>query len=952
MSDEPHRPDPDELLARTQAAQAKASRGKLKIFFGASAGVGKTYAMLKAAQRLRELQVDVVVGIVETHGRTETTDQLQGLEVLPLRQIEIKGKQIQEFDLDAALARRPGVLLVDELAHSNAAGCRHPKRWQDIEEMLDAGIDVLTTVNVQHMESLNNVVGGITGIRVWETVPDHVFDSADEVVLVDLPTDDLLRRLKDGKVYMPEQAASAVQNFFRKGNLMALRELALRRTADRVDDDVRSYRREQVGRDQREVWQVTDALLACVGSEPGVDKLLRAASRRAARSNAPWHAVYVETPALQRLPEARRRDILRSLKLAEALGATSATLTAQSAAQAIVAYAREHNLGTVVAGRDTQVRRWWKLRWLHGLVQGRHFAERVAELAPEIELMVVPRDSTAPNPHSAAQREGEGSDARNSHRSRWSGLLAAAASSAVVTLLATPMLPFLDLANIVMLFLLAVVAVAVKFGRRPALVAAVLNVAAFDFFFVPPRFSFNVSDVQYLVTFAVMITVGLVVGQLTASLRYQVRVARYREDRARSLYEMARELGLVLTQEQIAEISDKFVEQAFRAKASVLFPNDRDHLQNASLSVGSTPKVDMALAQWAYDHTEAAGAGTDTLPASRALYVPLKAPMRTRGVIVVEPANPRLLMIPEQRQLLDTYAALIAIAVERVHFVTVAQDTLVSMETERLRNSLLAALSHDLRTPLTALIGMSETLSLALARQGSPLHPEAQAITEQALRTAQLVSSLLDMARLQSGTVTLKRDWQSLEELAGSAIRSIASALKAHSVRVELPPDLPLLFGDAVLLERVLVNLLENAAKYTPPGTAITLSALREGDQIQISVSDDGPGLPAGDVENLFRKFSRGEKESSAPGVGLGLAICRAIVQAHGGVISASNRAAPAHGAVFKWSLPHHQAPAVVEPEMVEPEMVEPEMVEPETVEPETVEPEMNDSKAEPARAA
>ncbi len=905
MSDQPERPDPDELLARTQAAVAKAARGKLKIFFGASAGVGKTYAMLKAAQRLREQQLDVVVGIVETHGRSETTDQLQGLERLALRAVDVKGKQIQEFDLDTALARRPGVLLVDELAHSNAAGSRHPKRWQDIDELLDAGIDVLTTVNVQHIESLNNVVGGITGIRVWETVPDHVFDTADEVVLVDLPTDDLLRRLKEGKVYLPEQAASAVQNFFRKGNLMALRELALRRTADRVDDDVRSYRREQVGRESREVWQLSDALLACVGAEPGVDKLLRAASRRAARSNAPWHAVYVETPALQRLPEGRRREILRSLKLAEALGATTATLTAQDAPAAIVAYAREHNLGTVVAGRGTQPRDWWKLRWFRS---GRHFAEQVAELAPEIELMVVPRDATAPAA-ALSSREGE----RSTRRNQWPGLAVAAASSAAVSLLATPLLPYLDLANIVMLFLLAVVAVAVKFGRRPALAAAVLNVAAFDFFFVPPRFTFAVSDAQYLITFAVMMIVGLVVGQLTASLRYQARVARYREDRARSLYEMARELGLVLTQEQVAEISDKYVEQAFRAKASVLFPDEHDRLVNASPTTGNAPSLDIALAQWAFDHAEPAGAGTDTLPASRPLYVPLRAPMRTRGVIVVEPANPRLLMIPEQRQLLDTYAALIAIAVERVHFVTVAQDTLVVIETERLRNSLLAALSHDLRTPLTALVGMSETLALALARHGSPLHPEAQAITEQALRTAQLVSNLLDMARLQAGAITLKRDWQSLEELAGSAIRSIASALKAHPVRVELPADLPLLYGDGVLLERVLVNLFENAAKYTPPGTPITLSARQDGAVVQIDVTDDGPGLPAGDAEDLFRKFSRGDKESSTPGVGLGLAICRAIVQAHGGRISAANRTPPQHGAVFRWSLPHKQAPAIHE---------------------------------------
>ena len=906
MHDEPARPDPDELLARTQAAHARAQRGKLKIFFGASAGVGKTYAMLKAAQRLREQQVDVLVGIVETHGRGETAELLQGLEVLPLRQVPVKGKQLAEFDLDAALKRRPGVVLVDELAHSNAAGSRHPKRWQDVEELLEAGIDVLSTVNVQHIESLNNVVGGITGIRVWETVPDHVFDTADEVVLVDLPTDDLLRRLKEGRIYLPEQAAAAVQNFFRKGNLMALRELALRRTADRVDDDVRSYRREQVDRGTREVWQVSDALLVCVGSQPGVDKLLRAASRRAARSNAPWHAVYVETPALQRLPEAHRRDILRSLKLAEALGGTTATLTAQEAAAAIVDYAREHNLGTVVAGRGTQPRRWWKLRWFR---RGRHFAERVAELAPEIELMVVPRDGNVPAPPPPV-REGE----RGPTRNPWPGLGWAAASSAAVTLLATPLLTYLDLANIVMLFLLAVVTVAVQFGRRPALAAAVLNVAAFDFFFVPPRFTFAVTDAQYLVTFAVMMTVGLVVGQLTASLRYQARVARYREDRARSLYEMARELGLALAQEQVAEISDKYVEQAFRAKASVLFPDEHDRLVVASAGVGEDPTLDMALAQWSFDHAEPAGSGTDTLPASRGLYVPLKAPMRTRGVIVVEPSSARLLMIPEQRQLLDTYAALIAIAVERVHFVTVAQDTLVVMETERLRNSLLAALSHDLRTPLTALVGMSETLAMALARTGSPHHAEAQAITEQALRTTQLVSNLLDMARLQAGTVTLKRDWQSLEELAGSAIRSIASALEGHPVRVELPADLPLLYGDGVLLERVLVNLFENAAKYTPRGTPITLQAEHVGPNIRVDVIDDGPGLPGADSEDLFRKFSRGDKESSTPGVGLGLAICRAIVEAHGGQITAFNRPAPAHGAVFRWTLPHREAPGLVEP--------------------------------------
>ena len=898
------RPDPDALLARTQAEEQRAARGTLKIFFGASAGVGKTYAMLKAAQRLREQQVDVVVGVVETHGRSETAEQLAGLAQLPQRQVtgpgSAVGASLTEFDLDAALARHPSVLLVDELAHSNAAGSRHPKRWQDIDELLAAGIDVISTVNVQHLESLNDVVGGITGIRVAETVPDHVFDEADEVVLVDLPTDDLLRRLKDGKVYLPEQAERAVQNFFRKGNLMALRELALRRTADRVIEDVRSYRREHMGIESQRRWQQSDAMLVCIGPTPGAEKMVRAASRRAARSDAPWHAVYVETDALQRLPEAQRRRVLRTLKLAETLGAVTATLSGQSAAEAVVAYARERQLGTLVAGRSARAGRW---RW-----PGRpRFAERVAVLAPEIELMLVAHEPDARGVAMRPDLEGD----RGAGRQPWAGYGWALGSSALVTAIATPLLRVFDLANIVMLFLLAVTLVAVKFGRRAALAAALLNVLAFDFFFVPPRFTFAVTDAQYLLTFAVMMAVGLVVGQLTASLRYQARVARFREDRARSLFEMARELGKALTQEQVAEIGDRAIESAFRAKACVLLADEHDRLQQASDGVGETPRFDIGLAQWAFDKAQAAGSGTDTLPASPLLYVPLNAPMRTRGVIAIEPANPRTLMVPEQRQLLDTFAALVAIAIERVHFVTVAQDTLLSMESERLRNSLLAALSHDLRTPLTALVGLSETLMQALAREGSAHSADAQRITEQAMRTTQLVSNLLDMARLQAGAVTLRRDWQSLEELAGSAIRSIETALAGHPVRVTLPDDLPLLHADGLLIERVLVNLFENAAKYTPAGTPITLSARREGARIVIEVSDEGRGFPTNDTEALFRKFNRGDRESSTPGVGLGLAICRAIVQAHGGTITAHNKPAPQHGAVLRWTLPHIEAPAM-----------------------------------------
>ncbi|WP_018411573.1 two-component system sensor histidine kinase KdpD [Methyloversatilis thermotolerans] len=903
MADDEIRPDPDALLALARAEADRAARGRLKIFFGSSAGVGKTWAMLDAAQRMRATGSDVVVGVAETHGRSDTARKLEGLELLLPRDVVLQGRTLKEFDLDAALARRPAVVLVDELAHSNAPGSRHPKRWQDVEELRDAGIDVWTTVNVQHIESLNDVVGGITGIRVRETVPDRVFDEASEVVLVDLPTDDLLRRLREGKIYLPEQAERAVRNFFRKGNLMALRELALRRTAERVEDDVRSYRRAHVARDSRAVWQVSDALLVCVGPGAEGDRLVRAAARRAALADAPWHAIYVETPALQRLPEARRRRILQTLKLAESLGATVATLAAEDIAAAVVAYAREHNLGTLVAGQtaDRPLRAPW-----HYLPGRRPFARRVMKAAPEIELMLIARDLASDAAAMPLSGDDEASE-RTARRAR--GYAWAAGLCAAVTVLATPLLEVFDLANIVMLFLLAVVLTAVRFGRRAALASALMNVLAFDFFFVPPRFTFSVSDAQYLVTFAVMTVVGLVVGQLTASLQYQVNVARYREQRARGLFEMARDLGRALTVEQVCEIGEKAVGRAFRGHAAILLADDAQRLLPPDAGHGFEP--DVGLAQWAYDHGEAAGSGTGTLPGAPALYLPLHAPTRPRGVLALKPSGARLLMIPEQRQLLDTHAALVAIAIERVHFVQVAQDTLLSIESERLRNSLLAALSHDLRTPLTALIGMSENLHAALARRGAGEADDASAILAQARRTAQLVANLLDMARLQAGAVSLHHDWLSLEELTGSALAALKPVLDRHVVHTDLPADLPLLYGDAVLLERVMANLLENAAKYTPPGSLITVSGRPEGESLTVEVSDDGPGLPAGDPDALFLTFKRGDPESSTPGVGLGLSICRAILRAHGGDIEAANRPPPARGAVFRWWLPLRAMPDV-----------------------------------------
>ena len=885
------RPDPDALLAHVQGEERKNARGRLRIYFGASAGVGKTYAMLAAARKLQAEGRSPLVGVIETHGRADTAAMLDGLELLAPAQVSYRGKTLAEFDLDAALARRPALILVDELAHSNAPGSRHPKRWQDVEELLDAGIDVFSTVNVQHLESLNDAVGGITGIRVAETVPDTVFDAADEVVLVDIPANELLTRLKGGKVYGAPQAERAARNFFRKGNLIALRELALRRTADRIEDDVRAYRVEQ---SIDTVWKTAGALLACVGPRPGNEHVVRATARLAGQLGVDWHAVYVETPRLQRLPPARRESVLLTLKLAQDLGARTAVLAGAETGAVVVDYAREHNLSKIVLGRSSE-RRSWPWRRPHG--------RRIAALAPDIDLVEVGEvpGATARAAHPAA------TPVTNGYRRKWIAGAIAAASSLATALLATPLLPYLDLANIAMLFLLVVVLVAVRLGRAASVVATCVGVACFDFFFVQPRFSFAVSDLQYLVTFGVMLAVGLITGHLTAGLRFQAHVSAHRERRSRALYEFARELSGALQTEQVVEATRDFIGRTFRAKAVLLVPGPDDRLHMCA-EAASADAPDLGIAQWAYDHAESAGLGTATLPASPFFYLPLVAPMRTRGVLVIAPELQRWILIPEQREQLDTFAALAAIALERVHYIDVAQAALVSIETERLRNSLLAALSHDLRTPLTLLVGLSESLARAKPELPPSQLVLARDLHEEALRMSALVANLLDMARLQSGQVRLNLEWQALEEAIGTALRLCAAPLSGHKVTTAIPPDFPLLRFDAVLLERVLCNLLENAAKYTPSGSTIDISAALHGAWATLAVSDDGPGVPAGREEEMFDKFTRGESESARTGVGLGLAICRAIVEAHGGRISYTRSALG--GASFIITLPLGQPPA------------------------------------------
>ncbi len=891
----PQRPDPDALLAHLQQAEQRASRGRLKIFFGASAGVGKTCAMLQAGHQQLLQGRDVLVGLLETHGRSDTETAAAGLPRLPLRTVERHGRALPEFDLDGALARRPELLLVDEYAHSNPPGSRHPKRWQDIEELLDAGINVYTTVNVQHLESLNEVVAGITGIRVRETIPDSAFDAADDVLLVDLPPEELRQRLRAGKVYLPGQAERAAGQFFRKGNLLALRELALRHVANRVDGEVQRYRRDK---SIANVWHTRDALLVCIGPGTNEASVVRAGLRLAEQLGVPWHAIYIETPRLQRLPAARRTAILKVLELAAQLGASTATVADPVVDAAIVRYARQHNLGRVLLGPAGGRRLWWRA----------NLAERVARRGDELEVTQAAAGRNAP-PARAEAITTPGLPWLERWRAPATAWRDAVLVVVATTAIAAALYPTFDLANIVMLFLLAVVIVAMRGGQGPATLAAFLGVGAFDFYFVPPRFSFAVSDAQYLLTFAVMLCVGLVTGQLMASLRFQLRVASLREGRVRALYEMAEALSGALLPAQISATCAQFAERSLGMRCALLPLRDDGTLDVPLDMAGAPPELDMALARWAFDHGSNAGRGTDTLPGSPVLYVPLRAPMRVRGILALQPMVADRLMPPEQWRLLDTFARLIAIALERIHFVAVAQQSDLQVASERLRNSLLAAVSHDLRTPLTALAGLADSLASTQPALPDTQQAMALALRDQAFRVNALVDKLLDMARLEQAQGPLRTDWQSLEELLGSALRRNEQVLAGRAVSLQLAADLPLLELDAVMAELVFNNLLENITKYTPAGSPLEIHAWTTAETVEVRFIDHGPGIAPDQRERVFEKFVRGTHESSVSGVGLGLAICRAVLDAHQGRIWVEP--GPDGGACFAVRLPRHESPEV-----------------------------------------
>lgn len=876
---ENQRPDPDALLERVRVEEPQPRVGKFKVFLGMCPGVGKTYAMLQEAQEKRRSEGEIVLGYIETHSRPETDALKAGLEELSPHGVEYRGVRLREFDLDAALQRRPRLVLVDELAHTNASGLRHAKRWQDVIELLDAGIDVYTTVNVQHIESLNDVVAQITGAPIRETVPDSVIERADEIELIDTPPDELLQRLHAGKVYVPDQAAPAVQQFFRRENLVALRELALRETAARVGAQVLAQRS---SRGDARPWATTDRILACVGPSPLSGRVIRTARRMAAASHAEWIAVSVETPGQS---ERNASQVRRNLQLAERLGAETTVLNGERVVDEILAFAAKRNISKIVIGKPALPR--WSDR-LRGSV-----VDDLIRGSGEIDVHVVKGDAD-PGVDPAAPAIRKYSD--------WRAYAGTVLVMAACTGVAAFLSGLFSAVNLTMIYLAGVVFIASRFSLGPSVLGSFLAALLFDFLFTEPYYSFAISDTQYVFAFLVLLTTALVVSGLTQRVRRQVESARERYLRTSALYFMSRQLAAETNADRLMRVAARHVADVFGGETAILLPRGELTLAAHQGDFRVEPAKERAAAQWVFDHQQWAGWSTETLSAADAMYVPIAASGKSLGVLALRPDNRRKLLEPDQRHLLETFATQTAIALERAKFAAQAERSRMEAESEQLRNAMLSCVSHDLRTPLAAIAGSASTLLENRKRMSDDQQVDLlKSIHDEGTRLNQLVGKLLGMTRLESPGLTLHREWYPLDDLIGSALTRLDALLSTHRLETDIQPEIPLVFVDGVLIEEVLFNLLENAARYTPPDSRIQVVARSAESGVRVEILDDGPGLRAGMESRLFEKFVRDGPAAERQGTGLGLAICRAVIRLHHGEIGANNR--PRGGACFWFTL-------------------------------------------------
>ena len=889
--DPEQRPSPEALLET--ARREESASGKLKIFVGAAPGVGKTYEMLQSAHAKRKAGIDVVVGFVETHGRAETEALVRGLEVIPRKTLDYRGQIVEEMDLDAVIARRPKIALVDELAHTNAAGCRHPKRYLDVEELLSNGIDVYTAVNIQHIESLNDVVAQITHVRVRETVPDSVFDRADAIELIDLTPDDLIQRLKEGKVYVPKQAERALEHYFSPGNLTALRELALRRTAERVDEQLLTHMQANAIAGP---WAAGERILVCVSEDPRAAGLVRYTKRLADRLHAPFTAVSIETRRSLQLSDAERDRLADTLRLAESLGGEALTIPAvgRRIADDVVNFAQGNNVTQIVIGKSTRSR-WFEMTRgsvVHDLVRS----------AGNISVHVIPGDDLPGEalPKPAVQTAARSEPFKPLPYVKALGIVLLGLGAAEL------IQPRFGIENVDLVLLTAVVAVAVRYGLWPSLLATVAASLSYNFFFLPPIYTFTITDPTNVAAFVLFMVVAMIVSNVAARVRTQADSAIGRIRTTEQLYAFSRKLAGTATLDDVLWATAYQIALMLKVRVVLLLPEDG----LLTVKSGYPPEdqldqADLAAANWAWSNDRSAGRGADTLPGAKRLFLPMRTGRGPIGVIGIDNDRTGPLLTPEQRRLLDALVDQGALAIERVQLVEDMDRVKRTVESERLRSALLTSISHDLKTPLASVLGAASTMrDLAAALSDSEKRDLLATVIDESERLNRFIANLLDMTKLESGAIVPNTALHDLGEIVGSALRRASKILTAHKVELVLAADLPMLQLDAVLFEQVLFNLLDNAAKYSLPDTTISIKSRRERDQVVLQICDEGDGIPPDELEIVFDKFYRAQKgDHVRPGTGLGLAISRGFVEAMRGTISAANRS-DRSGAVLTIRLP------------------------------------------------
>jgi two-component system, OmpR family, sensor histidine kinase KdpD len=899
-SDFVQRPSPEALL---KAAREEGSgAGKLRIFVGAAPGVGKTYEMLQHAQSKRREGVDVIVGVVETHGRKETEALLQGLEIVPRRTALYRDHVIEEMDLDAVIARAPRLVLIDELAHTNAPGSRHPKRYLDVEEILGRGIDVATTVNIQHIESLNDVIAQITGIRVRETVPDSIFDRADAIELVDVTPDDLIQRLKEGKVYVPQQAERALVHFFSPTNLTALRELALRRTADRVDEQLLA---QMQARAISGPWAAGERILVCISEDRRAAGLVRYAKRLSERLHAPFAALSIESARTAQLGEEERDRIADTLRLAQALGGESATIpgSTRRIADDILSYARANNITQIIIGKSTRSR-WFEI--VNGSV-----VHDLVRRAGNISVHVLSGEQSTGEP---IAKKSVTAKAENSFR--WRPYFVAVIAVALALGAGWSIEPWVGVETVDLVFLTAIVTVAVCYGLYPSLFASALASLAYNFFFLPPIYTFTIADPTNVAAFVFFIIMATLVSNIAAQVRTQAVTATARARTTEALYSFSRKLAGAVALDDVLWATSYQIALMLKVRVVMLLPEGGTVAVKAGYPPEDTiGEADVAAAKWVWEHDRAAGRGSDTLPGAKRLFLPMRTGRGIIGIIGIDSDKTGPLLTPDERRLLDALSDQSAVAIERVHLVEDMERVKRTVETDRLRSALLTSISHDLKTPLAAILGAGGTMRDFSAKLGESEKAELLAtIIDESERLNRFIANLLDMTRLESGALALNEAPCDLGEVVGTALRRAAKILARHRLEVDLAADLPMLNVDIVLFEQALFNILDNAAKYAPDGSKIHIRSWREAKFVALQVLDEGDGIPADDLERIFDKFHRVNKgDSVRPGTGLGLSISRGFVEAMHGSVTAANRT-DRRGAVFTIRLPIPAAAQTLEP--------------------------------------